>query len=528
MQRASGQELITPDSEFVKAMVRPAVAYLKEHYHKKGDYGNSALVGLAIYNAGLRLGRSKTELKGDPVLQKLLKQVADKINTITPESERTVYAPCVSGLLLAEVDHIKYNKEINIILDFIYARQMPFGAWGYRKEPKGDISQTQYASLFLWLCKNKEFKVKASVVENAIKFLVACQHPSGGFVYKSEPGQIFGQVTQSLSAAGMGSLYLLGDAFGLHGGEDVNKKRKRGLELLPPSVTLVVEGEEDKNGKKGPPRQIAGFGNAKVRGDTWFRQNFVVNPSTWTYYYLYGYERYQSFKERAEKVDPESPVWYQQGAKFLKSTQGGDGSWISENAIERSKDHATSFAVLFLVRSTKLIIPSYMDIVEGGGNGLPEDGEMTMKNGRLVNKTYRQDFDSVLALIETGKDTDWASYEAKFDSLVLSSKKGSRAQQLATLRKLVMHENAVARKVAVKSIGKFRDFDNIPFLIVALSDPEPEISKLANEGLRFVSRKFNAQKLSDKPNKQEIRSIVKFWSKWYLEVVPEGRLIELE
>ena len=119
-------------------------------------------------------------------------------------------------------------------------------------------------------------------------------------------------------------------------------------------------------------------------------------------------------------------------------------------------------------------------------------------------------------------------FERQFDSIVLSSKKGSRTEQIATLRNLVTHENAVARKIAVKSIGKFREFDNVPFLIYALSDPEPEISKLAYEGLRFVSRKFNAQKLSTKPNKQEIDAIVKFWSKWYLEVVPDGRLLELE
>lgn len=522
-------EPITPDSEFVKAMVRPAVAYLKEHYHKKGDYGNASLVGLAIFNAGLRLGKSKRELSSDPVLKEILDRVSGEVLNVTAEGERTIYAACVTGLLLAEVDENKYNQQINHVLNFLYARQMPHGGWGYRKEPKGDTSQTQYAALFMWLAKEKKFKVKASAVENAIKFLIATQHPSGGFVYKAEPGEVYGQVTQSLTAAGLGSIYLLGDAFGLHGGEDVGKKRRPGLELLPPSVTMVVEGEEDlKKENKGPVRQIAGFGGAKARGDAWFKQNFVVNPQSWTYYYLYGFERYSSFKERAEKVNPESPAWYVLGAKFLKQNQNGDGSWLSLNSVEQSKDHSTAFAILFLVRSTKLIIPSYMDIVEGGGNGLPDEGELTFRGGRLVNKTFRQDFDKVLALIETGKDTDWTKFESSFDSLLLSTKKGSRAQQIATLRNLVMHENPVARKVAVKSIGKMRDFNNVPFLIFALSDPEPEIARLANDGLRFISRKFNAKKLSERPNKQEIDALVKFWSDWYLEVVPDGRLLEVE
>lgn len=529
LKQVCGQELITPDSEYVKAMVRPAVAYLKASYTKRAAYGNAGLVGLAIFNAGLRLGKSKRELKADPTLKEILVRCRESINSASNGSEPKIYSICVAGLLLMEVDEVEYAKEINHILDFLYERQMPMGAWSYNRDPRGDTSQTQYAALFLWLAKEKKFKVKATVVENAIKWLIATQHPSGGYVYKASPTTIVGNVTPSLTAAGLGSIYLLGDAFGLHGGEEVGKKkRKPGLELLPPSVTMVIEGEEDEIGeRKGPVRQIAGFGNCKARGDAWFRQNFVVHAEHWSYYYLYGFERYQSFKERAEKINPEAPDWYVQGAKWLKKEQAANGSWRSTDA-ESTVDYDTSFAILFLVRSTKLIIPSYMDIVEGGGNGLPEDGELTMKNGRLVNKTYRQDFDSVLALIETGKDTDWASFESKFDSLILSTKNKSRASQLATLRKLVMHENAVARKVAVKSIGKFRDFENVPFLILALSDPEPEIAKLANEGLRFVSRKFKAQKLSDKPNKQEITSIVKFWSNWYLEVVPDGRLIELE
>lgn len=532
LQTAQGQELITPDSEYVKRMVRPAVKYLEEHYNKKYDYGHSSLVGLAIFNAGLRLGKSKRELTSNPVLVEILDRVSKEVMETTAEGEKTMYESCVTGLLLAEVDENKYKQEIEHILNMVYARQMPHGGWGYRKETSGDTSQTQYCALFLWLAKEKKFKVRASVVENAIKFLIATQHPDGGFVYKASPGAIYGARTHSLTAAGLGSVYLLGDAYGLHGGEDVGKKRKPGLELLPPSVTMVVEEDEkQQNIKKGPVRQIGGFGAAKVKGDAWFKQRFVVDPNLWTYYYLYGFERYSSFKERAEKVNPESPAWYVGGAKFLNSTQNGDGSWYSMSGVHQTKDTSTSFAILFLVRSTKLIIPSYMDIIEGGGQGLPKDGTLTLRGGRLVNQTYRQDFDKVLALIETGKDTDWAAFESQFDSLVLSSKKGSRAQQLAKLRNLVTHENYAARKVAVKSIGKFRDFDNIPFLIFALTDPHPEVAKMANDGLRFVSRKFNAPKLNikgSKPNKQEVDALVKYWSKWYLEVVPEGRLLELE
>ncbi|MEC9092458.1 MAG: hypothetical protein VX438_07125, partial [Planctomycetota bacterium] len=167
-QALSQDELITPDSEFVKAMVRPAVAYLKDHYKKKTDYGTDSLIGLAIFNAGLRLGKSKRQLKTDPTLVEILDRVSEEVLNATPEGERTIYAACVTGLLLAEVDEVKYQNHINHVLNFLYARQLSFGGWAYRKEIRADTSQTQYAALFLWLAKEKKFSVKRSAVEGAI------------------------------------------------------------------------------------------------------------------------------------------------------------------------------------------------------------------------------------------------------------------------------------------------------------------------------------------------------------------------
>jgi hypothetical protein len=93
---------------------------------------------------------------------------------------------------------------------------------------------------------------------------------------------------------------------------------------------------------------------------------------------------------------------------------------------------------------------------------------------------------------------------------------------------MVEHPNADARRVAVKSISKFRDFDNIKFLIYALSDPEPDVARMANDGLRFISRKFNSKKISDKPNKQEIEALTKYWTDWFMTVDPNGTLLETD
>lgn len=522
-----GQELITPESDFVQSMVEPAVAYLKKNYVKRREYGNAALIGLAIYNAGLRQGKSKKELLADPVLKEILSQVAEEVGKITPASERRVYSACVAGLLLAEVDDSKYQKQINHVLDLLYKRQMTFGAWSYVNDPRGDTSQTQYASLFLWMCQEKKFKVKELAIENAIKFLIATQHPSGGFVYKASPGLVQGKVTQSLTAAGLGSIYLLGDAFGLHGGTDISIQQNPQHDLLPPSVTIVADVDKTNQAPK-PKTNIAGFDNAKQQGDAWFRRNFAVPPSTWTYYFLYGYERYSSFRERAENISPESPTWYVEGAKFLHANQNADGSWQSENSVESTKDHSTAFAILFLVRSTKLIVPTYVGVAESGQRGLPESGPLTTDGRRVVAKKTSMPFDKIMSLMESELDVDWNRIDSQLDSLILSKDDLSQATQLATLRKLLAHENAAVRRIAVNAIGRNRDFENVPALILALSDPETEIASIANEGLRFVSRKFDSPKLSDQPNQLEMKRVIDYWTEWYMDVVPDGMLIDLE
>lgn len=522
-------EDITPDSEFVRAMVRPAIDYLISYRSKpERDFGSDALLGLAIYNGELRLGKEPYEIKQIPVLKAILETVEGAVDEMSSEGERTIYAACVSGLLLAEVDPVKYANQIEKVLKVLYARQAPHGGWGYTGEPAGDVSQTQYASLFLWLAKNKDFQVKASAVEGAIKYLIGVQRGSGGFPYKGEPGKAGSNAgdTHSLTAAGLGSIYLLGDAYGLHGGDDVTKKRPVNG-LLPPSVSVFVAQDPSKKKKGGPARFINGFDGAKAKGDAWFRNRFTVNPAAWTYYYLYGFERYSSFKERADRVAANpSPFWYVAGAKFLKTKQDGDGSWMTENGAEKVRAHSTCFAVLFLVRSTQLLIPESVGVAERGLTALPPDGSITMQGNRIMNQTFTRDFGDVMSMIETGKDTDWRAFETTFDSLVLDSNKKSRAVQLVTLRKLVEHPNADARRIAVKSISKFRDFDNIKFLIFALSDPEPDVARMANDGLRFISRKFNSKRISEKPNKQEIEAMTKYWTDWYLTVDPKGTLLE--
>jgi hypothetical protein len=62
-------------------------------------------------------------------------------------------------------------------------------------------------------------------------------------------------------------------------------------------------------------------------------------------------------------------------------------------------------------------------------------------------------------------------------------------------------------------------------LIEALKDPEPLVFNAANEGLRFISRKFYGAGFwggSDEQTRQEARQQ---WTAWYLSVRP-GAILE--
>ena len=54
---------------------------------------------------------------------------------------------------------------------------------------------------------------------------------------------------------------------------------------------------------------------AMADGDHWFAQNFRIDPDEWRYYYMYAFERYQSFRELVTGDEPAEPAWYNTGVE---------------------------------------------------------------------------------------------------------------------------------------------------------------------------------------------------------------------
>jgi hypothetical protein len=84
---------------------------------------------------------------------------------------------------------------------------------------------------------------------------------------------------------------------------------------------------------------------------------------------------------------------------------------------------------------------------------------------------------------------------------------------------------------AVRALCRMpRDLDNVPVLIYALSDPDPDIAYEANDGLRRIARspsEPNPQnkspsdiRLSPLPSDEERRAAIEKWSAWYRSIRP--------
>ena len=92
--------------------------------------------------------------------------------------------------------------------------------------------------------------------------------------------------------------------------------------------------------------------------------------------------------------------------------------------------------------------------------------------------------------------------------------------------------------LAVKTLGKVRDLENVPVLLFALTDPDVRIVLEADKALRFVSRKFRGVGLPgdlEPPTNDvkspagawpQVKAAQKAWKDWFLAIRPDAQLLE--
>ncbi len=509
-----------PKSPEVKKLVDSGLAYLAHSAAGEPRLGGKCIIALAALKAADTYDRDPF---ANPLLQHALDACRDACKRDISElggnpSHATIYNAAVALIFLCEVDPIEYRPEIDKLLAFLLKVQKPHGGWGYEHEQDGDNSQTQYGVLAIWSAWRAQIPVPTEAAERAINYLIRVQDPRGGWAYKGRIGNTRvpqGELTLSLSAAGLSSIYIASDMLGF-------TQKKQANDPDVPAALQIVEKKQDKDGPRtdkvnpGALSQTMGLGNA------WFARNFSPDSKRWRYYYLYGYERYESFRELSEGRKVKEPDWYNKGYAFLKSSQQDDGSWVSESKPQVS----TAFAILFLVRSTQKTISKVVNEsgLLTGGNDLPKDvtNVQVGPDGQIKKPATYSKLDDILDLaLQDGNEDLVLPDKIELDANVLV-----RDKQKEMLRKMISDPVFEKRLLAVRGLAEIRDFDNVPQLIYALSDPDWRIVMEARDGLRRISRKYEGFGLPDKPTEDQQKLAKQRWSEWYLSLRPDGELLD--
>jgi hypothetical protein len=506
---ASPAGAYTPESKEVRERVKKALGFLTTA--KEDRLGGECLIALCFKKGGL---------DDHPRIKKAVDRCYQ------PEFVKADnYSLGIALMFLCEVDPETHHDLIAKYVEELMKRQKSFGAWTYESFQTGDTSQTQYGVLGIWMAKNfAEIDIPVDRMEGVMGWLMRTQDPGGGYGYQGvDPGGA-GQVAQNgvtptLSAAGAGSAYIMADM--LQVTQRVDARSAQGSKALQ----QIAAAE-----KKGPGAPLtvtlnpADIKNTLASADRALGTNFA--PVTkWNHYYMYALERYHSFREKAGgKPDNK---WYDSGFAFLARTQQANGAWDGDD----NAAVATSLATLFLLRSSQKSIQAKLKMGDGvlqGGMSLPNDVRSIRENkGRIVDDGVVVPTEQILALLEKGANPELDRLAEDSDPLKLSENASERKSQIELLRKKVSAADYESRKIAINTLSRDRNLENVPQLLYALTDPDVRIVLQADKGLRFISRKARGVGLPEgEPSQAQVKSAQAAWKAWYFSIRPDAELLD--
>ena len=502
---------VTPESKQVKEMVKKALGYLSGQ--KEERLGGDCLIGLCF---------KKAEVDDSPKI----KLAVDRCYSSADAYNGDNYSLGIALMFLCEVDPQKHHDVIEKYTKILMGRQQSWGSWGYSGYTTGDTSQTQYGVLGIWMAKNAaNIEIPVDKMEGVMGWLMRTQDISGGYGYQGkDPGAHVGRVQQTpvtptLSASGGGSAYIMADLL------QVTERAKSPEVQRSKALQQVVD--PSKKDPRGP--LVVTLNPADIK-ETLAAIDRNLGTSyapvdKWNHYYMYALERYHSFRVLAGGA-PDNK-WYDAGVAHLAQTQKKDGSWEGDD----NPVIATSLATLFLLRSSqKILVKLKMgDGVLRGGNGLPPDVRSIQvdKDGRVVDPGIVIPTEQILELLESGTNPELDRLSESNDPLKLSENPSERDSQIEKLRKKVSAADYESRKIAINTLSRDRNMDNVPMLLYALTDPDKRIVLQADRGLRFISRKVRGVGLPEsEPSDLQIKAAQVAWKTWYLSLRPNAELLD--
>jgi hypothetical protein len=519
---------LTPESAEVKALVKKGLDWL-EKQPTDDTVGGQALSALSF----LKSGRED---------HRIVKDAAAAFSARADWAPVDNYSLGLGIIFLSELDDQKYLPAIQKAIDHFITRQKPHGGFGYTapsgpESPFGDVSQTQYAVLAMWNARMAGAKVPQEAIERVCSWLLRVQDVGGGWNYNgNDPGN-YNRINQqgvsnSLTAAGLGSICVCADLLGIH-----RRAKEQQEETGLPDALKVVKKPAAQVEQQRPASSIDPdlIERAIQDGMKWQAMNYKIEVGSWNYYYLYALERCESFRELYYGKFTKDPKWYNDGFAFF--SHKGVANWNGD----RSPGVSTSFVILFLQRSSrKAIAKHHKDLGEGvltSGKGLPTDlANAAVKRGKIVDSPLAGEVDDIVAMLDDPENPELTRLLESNEDFKLDSDATKRTGQIVKLRSLVSTGNWEARMVAVRGLGKARELDSVPSLLYALTDPDIRVVVEADAALRFISRKFHGVGLGDpeltedgRPTEQYKRAIQKArtaWRTWYLSIRPNAELLD--
>lgn len=471
-----------------------------------GKVGETALIALAMLKSDVP--------PGDPALASCFALIRKRFvsGVYQPEQRggHDIYEAAAVALALSNLDVAARRAELAAVADYLIGLQKANGSWDYAARAHGDTSISQYAVLGLWEAENGGTAVPPEVWDRAAQWFMSVQSPEGSWNYhRDEASQ---PETLSMTAAGVGSLLICQRQLARYrrGGES-------GSSML---TALSLEGTRVRYDVTTANARIE---QAVRRGMAWLGSNFttgnnaVIGQSS--YYALYGIERIGGLADR----DTLGRVnWFDQGRRFIQSSQRGDGAWDAMHGAIPN----TAWAILFLTKATaktirKIEVKSLGAGTLLGGRGLPRDlSNLTVAGGRVVSRPMNGAVEGMLAALE---DPRAENADSALGGLVGRYRTGGPAAlrpHKDRFRKLLGDRDPGLRRVAAWSLARTADLDAVPALIDALTDPDESVVTVAREGLQLLSRKINAlgpPSPSTSPQRQEA---ARRWRAWYATVRP--------
>ena len=512
----------TPDDPVVLQMVDRGLRFIEKK--ELNNPGEVVLIAYAHYKA--------EHDESNPAVQRGIRQ-AQRFAAELPKGQqyKSNYECAVSVLLLCEVAPDRFRSELAAFQRYFNEVQMGHGGYAYPDDKDGDVSQTQYAILAIWMLDRFGYKVDYNRLKKTADWLFAVQDVNGPWPYHGKLPTRGGLIAQaetshSMALAGAASLLIAGDAMGMWG--DKSSDEDTGIVGLPKAVKLFQEDDNADRRKKAVKLNSTQMFNAIERMEAWRKakpEKLGANLY-WYFYTAYTMERFYSFVEIATGAgsDP-SPSWYNKIVGELKAKQASSGGW--EDRAHTNASVSTAFAILFLIRSTKKSLGDGASATSRGGQGFAKDvSNATLKNGSSFTRAPAQSVTNMLDLLE-GEEADRLDGKALADNATLPTNPVERSAQLDRLERLVRGSKSwQARRVSAKLLGQSDEFRVVPALIFALSDPDDMVRAYARDGLRFISRNFEGYGMPDEPTNSDIRKAQRSWREWYKRVHPDFVFID--